>query len=448
MMSSTMPLAERLDWHPVHRANALLRRALLNSAAISPDPAEIWDDRMMRPAHAFTGLAHGPVSITYPASPTELLGLTSIDDEQVICQPLVTYEPDGSAPYEGATEGFVMLDGAAQAQLKGFVEAFNRRQRQASLLVACSVAIAFTLTLGGLLLMFSVTDPKPTPQEDVTPKDVASIARSAEITPPFPDRIRVRANRSAKAALLLIRAKADMEPPAIGAAAASDARVIHATTGRPLALASLLPLGSARYLLLRGLPDQAALSAGRKTGTGSWMVKDEDVPSLTLTLGGSASGDYPVDVYLLEANSGPQARRSLVLRVEPAPRLYTAGLSLGWPLAQPTSEAATPEATETPPVAVPTIEPRALVERAHTLLAEGDIAGARLILMHLAERGDGDAAYALASTYDLGALGRYGANGVAGDPAMARAWYERAARQGHAGAAQRLKATAGGLAAE
>ena len=32
MFGSTTPLAERPDWHPVHRANALLRSALLNVA--------------------------------------------------------------------------------------------------------------------------------------------------------------------------------------------------------------------------------------------------------------------------------------------------------------------------------------------------------------------------------------------------------------------------------
>jgi hypothetical protein len=39
-----------------------------------------------------------------------------------------------------------------------------------------------------------------------------------------------------------------------------------------------------------------------------------------------------------------------------------------------------------------------LLRQAKSLLAEGDIAGARLILEHLAERGQGDAAYELART--------------------------------------------------
>jgi hypothetical protein len=50
-----------------------------------------------------------------------------------------------------------------------------------------------------------------------------------------------------------------------------------------------------------------------------------------------------------------------------------------------------------------------LLRRAKSILAEGDIAGARLILEHLAERGQGDAAYELARTYDKGVLTALGA---------------------------------------
>ena len=40
------------------------------------------------------------------------------------------------------------------------------------------------------------------------------------------------------------------------------------------------------------------------------------------------------------------------------------------------------------------------------LLDEGDIAAARLLLLHLAERGDGEAAYDLARTFDREMLDR------------------------------------------
>ena len=134
----------------------------------------------------------------------------------------------------------------------------------------------------------------------------------------------------AKSEPLLIPAKTEVNAPTFGEDA-SSAQVILADQGRKLALAPLLGQRHARYVLLRGLPPEAELSAGQRTGSGSWMIKDEDMPNLSLTMGEAASGDYPVDIYLLDAGNAPQARRSLVLRVEPArPRVYAAGLSLSW----------------------------------------------------------------------------------------------------------------------
>jgi TPR repeat protein len=57
----------------------------------------------------------------------------------------------------------------------------------------------------------------------------------------------------------------------------------------------------------------------------------------------------------------------------------------------------------------------------------------------LAERGNANAAYELALTYDMEVLAKAGIGGVDGDADKARAWYEYAAREGHAGAADRLK---------
>jgi hypothetical protein len=94
------------------------------------------------------------------------------------------------------------------------------------------------------------------------------------------------------------------------------AHVILASAGRPLALGPLLPPSHARYLFIRGLPAEAALSAGRRSSSGAWFVKDEEVQDLALSVGDAAKGDYPVDIYTLESGDAPQARRSLVLRVE------------------------------------------------------------------------------------------------------------------------------------
>lgn len=423
MISSTLPLVEQPDWHPVHRATALLRHALLSSASSRPDPAEIWGDRLYRLDPAPIEIVQGPVSMAPPASLPALLGLLPVE-ESAACQSPVTYGNDVSAPdapvmdTSGEDE---MLDRTTQLQLEGLVQAFYRRQRQASLLVAGSIAAAFVLTFGGLILLFSMIGPGPDERKDAAPKDGTSVARAAqraEIMAPLFQPIRVRTNRSAKTAPLLIHAKAELPVADRGP---SDARVIRATSKRPLALGPLLPLRSAGYLMLRGLPLEAELSAGRQTGTGTWMVKAQDVTDLTLTLGNGAAGDYPLDVYLLDASSGPQARHRLVLRVDQTPQ-------------EPVSE--------TRPAPASRIDAGALHERAKILLGKGDFAAARRLLTRLAENGHADAAYELALTYDREVLDQAGIHGIDSDNAIASAWYEYAAKEGHAGAVQRLKALA------
>ena len=78
-------------------------------------------------------------------------------------------------------------------------------------------------------------------------------------------------------------------------------------------------------------------------------------------------------------------------------------------------------------------------DRAKRLLEEGDIAAARLLLLHLAERGEGEAAYELARTFDREILAALGARGMNGDPARALGWYEQASQKGNVKAAERLK---------
>ena len=80
-----------------------------------------------------------------------------------------------------------------------------------------------------------------------------------------------------------------------------------------------------------------------------------------------------------------------------------------------------------------------LMARAMRLLGEGDIAGARLLLMHLAEQGEADAAYELARTFDAEYLAELGARGVGPDKTRAVGWYEWASESGSVKAAERLK---------
>jgi len=454
MFGSTTPLAERPDLHPVHRANALLRSALLNEAASFAKPG------FTQPFDAIAGPDDGPIGIACPQSlvarlnaldiglqgsagirvPLSFAAQPVLDDVGDLALPAkdesyfteeaagtVIDEEDNGQDDDDVTEP---IDLATQAHMLALVREFQRRQHHANLLVAASIAAALLLTLGGFMLIAHLSGPDPAKSDRPVPAHSTSIAwqkpeHEAMTTP----------NRVAKSEPLLIAAKNEVSTSTFGEDA-SSAQVILAAQGRKLALAPLLGQRHARYVLLRGLPPEAELSAGERTGSGSWMIKDEDVQDLSLSVGDAASGDYPVDIYLLDAGNAPQARRTLILRVEPGrPRVYAAGLSLSWASALLDAAAKAPATAES----IAPAESSVLLARARELLSEGDIAGARLLLFHLAERGEGDAAYELARTFDADMLAKLGVSGVESDPAVARGWYEQASQHGNAEAAERLK---------
>ena len=102
-----------------------------------------------------------------------------------------------------------------------------------------------------------------------------------------------------------------------------------------------------------------------------------------------------------------------------------------------------------PPAAVPAAAPPAarridaeelatLLKRARSLIAIGDFAPARLLLKRAADAQEASAALLLAQTYDPAVLGKQDMRSIAPDPALAREWYQKAARYGSVDAQQRL----------
>jgi hypothetical protein len=85
-----------------------------------------------------------------------------------------------------------------------------------------------------------------------------------------------------------------------------------------------------------------------------------------------------------------------------------------------------------------------LYRRSEELVAQGDIAGARLLLTRAAEAGDARSALALGATYDPAVLGKLGVLGVKPNPEKARAWYAKAADFGSGEATRRLEVLAQG----
>jgi hypothetical protein len=453
MSGQPTPVAETPDWHPVHRANALLQAALLSSAH-----AESTQNRQSVEtlSHAIDSVMRGPVNITYPvplavrldalaAEPEVyppfddlIAGEDASEEEQLaeleLPDDLAADEESGLDDGAALTAG-LPLDperrvGAPQVHVQSLLYDFRRRQRHASLLVAGSIATAAVLTVGGLVLIATWTAPRPADQPPSAHSTSVVWQRPASRAPAAP--IEIDTNRAANDAPLLTPTIAGT--PEAAAAARAAPQLILASSGREIAFGAILTPTHARYLLIRGLPPEAKLSSGRDSDSGTWMVRGEHVPALTLALGQTQAGDYPIEVYVLESGDGPQARRNFVLRVEPPVQAYAAaGADWASGLLVPSAHAA-----EAPAAA----DSAVLHSRAEELLGIGDIAGARLLLRHLAERGDGEAAYDLARTFDRDMLAEFGARGLDGDPAQARGWYQRASQDGNAKATERLKVLA------
>ena len=320
---------------------------------------------------------------------------------------------------------------ASQAHMQALVHDFRRRQRQASMIVAGCVATSFVLAVVGIAALASFVKPAPADAQPVIKSSNSDVfqqdAEPAKLilakAAPFTDRLPVEEEDTASLA-------PDLGAPAASAVNAAP-QPIMVQAGRPLELAPLLSQRQARYVLLRGLPNEATLSAGQRNPSGAWLVKDKDVDRLTVTRQSTASGDYPIEVYALGASSAPQARQRLVFRVAagPASGVATGASGILFNMALLGMAPEQPAATKASP----------LMTRAMRLLGEGDIAGARLLFMHLAEQGEGEAAYELARTFDGEVLSELGARGVGADRTRAVGWYERASETGNAKAAERLK---------
>jgi len=109
------------------------------------------------------------------------------------------------------------------------------------------------------------------------------------------------------------------------------------------------------------------------------------------------------------------------------------------------------EITAAPPISPPTLrkpdreEISVLLKRGKDLIANGDLAAARLVLQRAADADDAEAALALGATYDPSVLRALKVYGFKADPVKARVWYEKASELGSAAAPRRLETLTGGM---
>jgi hypothetical protein len=106
--------------------------------------------------------------------------------------------------------------------------------------------------------------------------------------------------------------------------------------------------------------------------------------------------------------------------------------------------ATSPRVDDRRPLRLDTEDIAILIKRGKDLLADGDLAAARLLLRRAAEAGSAEGALTLGTTFDPAVLRRLGAIGAMADPAKARQWYQRAAELGSSAASQQLAGLADG----
>jgi hypothetical protein len=212
------------------------------------------------------------------------------------------------------------------------------------------------------------------------------------------------------------------------------------------------------FLMFRGLPAEISLSAGFRLKD-SWAVSLRDLTNLALVSPPNYEARFQVEVLLIKGRNTPADSRVMSVslqrapaaappppvaaapRQEPAPqRILTAAPPE--PQLQPQAvakiEAAAPSLAQPKKMAISQETEIAMLDRATQMLSMGDVSSARLLFEHVAKKGSGKAAMALARTFDPAFFASIGARGLKPDPEKAKQWYAVAADLGQDEARSRL----------
>jgi hypothetical protein len=218
--------------------------------------------------------------------------------------------------------------------------------------------------------------------------------------------------------------------------------------------------GDYTFLMFRGLPEGFGLSAGFPL-KGAWAVSLNDLVDLTLIPPEGYSGRFDLEIMLVIGREKPvESQRvsvtfkeqgpsaPVVAEAAPVPHILTAAppsrdeelRQENSPLSAPAIAAPAP--APAPAAAKPVLTPEKelpMLERGYSLLGDGDIASARLLFEHLARKGSGRGALALAQTFDplyMRSMNTLG--GPRPEPETARKWYNVAVQLGQDAAKERL----------
>ena len=222
----------------------------------------------------------------------------------------------------------------------------------------------------------------------------------------------------------------------------------------PLGLALQGPAEGA-VVIITGLVPGMELSTGGAVGADAWRVPATDLSDAWISPPESFVGSTDLVAELRWPDNKIADRQTIhvewVPPVSPAPpqrQLDREEITAAPPISPSSAQRQLDreEITATLPISpapaqrqLDREEITVLLDRGKHLIANGDLAAARLVLQRAADANDAEAALALAATYDPIVLRELKVYGFTADAAMARAWYQRARELGSAAALQRLE---------
>ena len=173
-------------------------------------------------------------------------------------------------------------------------------------------------------------------------------------------------------------------------------------------------------IVVGGLAPGSTLSAGKEVAPNVWRLSAGELPGATVTPPRGFAGIMDLTLELRLADYTLADRKGLQLEWvgKGGPVVTSAAVARAQARQHDSAEIAQ------------------MIKRGAELLANGDVAAARLMYQRAAEAGEATAAFALAETFDPLVLAK---GGVPPDVIVARAWYEKARDLGYTAASERLE---------
>jgi hypothetical protein len=195
-----------------------------------------------------------------------------------------------------------------------------------------------------------------------------------------------------------------------------------------------------RLFIFSGLPKGVKLDPGGDLGL-FWAVNSNVFDRLTLLAPEGFRGSFEVEVTQTGTTPDNPKRKLTFLATITVPDAE-ANTKLLNAVVPPVDVQDAPINVRPPAPSLPSLRDNTLMERAYTLLGNGDISAARSVFEYLVARGNAEAAIAMGGTYDPLILRQLFIKGMTPDPEQARVWYEKAEDLGSAEARSRLTALA------